>query len=671
MRDDGPTTTTRRQFLQGAAATAAGLATLGLPATTVTAATGPTIIKRPGQVRSRPPNFLIITVDEQRFPPVYESPQLAAFRAQYLTTQQTLQQTGISFRRHYAASTACAPSRTSIYTGQYPSLHGVSQVDGAAKGTTEPDMFWLDFTTVPTMGDYFLYGGYRTYYRGKWHISHADIIEPGTTDGGWNGLASYDILGRRDPTLEQLYEQAERLSKFGFAAWIGREPHGANPLDSGSSAGIYKPTGQKCSSRDQAFAGQTIDLLQRLDADPDDGPWLVVSSFVNPHDITLFGLFARLGNLFPQIQYTFDFTVGPEVPSLPNLFDQTLFQRTNREDLATKPRAQESYRDSYAQWLQPILSPEYFRFYYQLHRNVDIEMGRVYDALRRTRFFQDTIVVFLSDHGDLLGAHGNMHQKWYTAYDETARVPLVISSPRLTTQGQAVDIPTSHIDLMPTLLGLAGLDPELLRRFLSVDHTEARQLVGRDLSGVVRGTVPAAAVETPIYFMTDDDTARGISQNTNFVGLTTAVIQPNHLDTVIVQRGGQLWKYTEYRDDPNFWTNPPTQDTISQPTQPPPPQPGTYTQPFTVTVKNQPVQPQPRDFELYNVSADPMELNNLALDPAFIGTKAEMAALLQEQRRLKRLTPLTVSPSGPALNQGGEGWQPNGGLPPPGPNSSR
>ncbi|HLH25112.1 MAG TPA: sulfatase-like hydrolase/transferase [Chloroflexota bacterium] len=667
MGDEGQSTTTRRRFIQGGAA-AVTLAGLTREPTAAAALGAPEIWKRPARPwgqGNRRPNFLIITVDEQRFPPPYESAQLAAFRAQYLTTQQTLQQTGISFRRHYAAATACAPSRTSIYTGQYPSLHGVSQVDGAAKGAVEPDMFWLDPTTVPTLGNYFLHAGYRTFYRGKWHISFADIIEPGTTNGGWDGLASYGLLGQRDPSTEELYEHAERLSRYGFSAWIGREPHGANPLDSGSSAGIYKPTGQRCFSRDQAFAGQTVELLQRLEADPDHSPWVLVCSFVNPHDITLWGLFTRLGNLFPQIQYTFDFTVGPEVPSFANLFDQAMFQRTNREDLSTKPRAQESYRDSYAQWVQPTLGPDYFRFYYQLQRNVDNEMARVYDALRRSRFFEDTIVVFTSDHGDLLGSHGNMHQKWYTAYEETTHVPLIISNPNLATKGQSVDIPTSHIDLVPTLLGLAGLDPEPLRRALSSDHTEARPLVGRDLSGLVQGTGHPTTLQTPIYFMTDDDTARGIQQSANFIGLTAAVVQPSHLDTVVVLRGNELWKYTEYRDDPQFWTTPNTQDILSQPNLPPPQQPGTYTRPFTVTLKTQPVPPQARDYELYNVTADPLELRNLALDAAFNDRKAEMAALLQEQRQRKRLTPQTTSASGRAANEKGEGWQPAAATPAP------
>ncbi|HEY7064218.1 MAG TPA: sulfatase-like hydrolase/transferase [Chloroflexota bacterium] len=654
----------RRQFLQGGAAVAAGLVSLAQPAGAAAAAGFPDIwkqLERPwGQGSRRRPNLLVLMVDEQRFPTVYESPQLASFRTRFLTTQTALARTGVSFTRHYAGTVACAPSRTTLYTGQYPSLHGVSQVDGAAKGAVEHDMFWLDPSTVPTLGNFFNYGGYHTYWRGKWHLSMADLIEPGVTDGGWVGLASYDQLGQRDPVKERLYANAERLAAYGFSGWVGREPHGASPLDSGSSAGVYKPTNQRCQSRDTAFAGQTVELIHQLDGQPDADPWLLVCSFVNPHDIALWGLFTRLGNLFPQVQYTYDFTIGPEVPLFPNLFDQAKFQQTNNENLSTKPRAQVSYRDTYSQWMQPVLSDEYFRYYYQLQRNVDIEMGRVYSALQASRFFQDTIVVFTADHGDLLGAHGGMHQKWYTAYEEATHVPLIFSNPRLP-QGTTVDVVTSHVDVLPTLLGLANLDPAPLLAALSTDHTEARELVGRNLAGLVTGTASAATLETPIYFMTDDDAARGID-GSNFYGLTSEVVQPNHLEAVVARIGNEVWKYTSYFDDPNFWTTPPTQDVLNEPVLPTPSQPGTYTRPFTVTVKTQPVAPEPRDSELYNITTDPMELTNLALDnrTAIVAIKNQMIALLQEQRSRKRLTPRTGSPSGTAANGGGEGWQPRG-----------
>ena len=61
-------------------------------------------------------------------------------------------------------------------TGQYPSLHGVTQTDGVAKDANNDDeMFWLAPDTVPTLGDWFRAGGYRTFFKGKWHASHAHL----------------------------------------------------------------------------------------------------------------------------------------------------------------------------------------------------------------------------------------------------------------------------------------------------------------------------------------------------------------------------------------------------------------------------------------------------------------------------------------------------------------
>jgi choline-sulfatase len=215
--------------------------------------------------------------DEMRFPPVYESAALKAFRLQYLQTQNMLRRNGVEFRRHYAASVACSPSRTSMYTGQYPSLHGVTQTDGAAKQAFDPDVFWLDPNSVPTMGHYFRATGYSTYWRGKWHASEADMLIPGTH----TQLLSYDPnSGVPNPANEALYSASDRLGRYGFSGWIGPEPHGPEPLNSGPSV----PPGQQ--GRDMGFAQQAKSRIEQLDRGGAE-PWLIMASFVNPHDITL------------------------------------------------------------------------------------------------------------------------------------------------------------------------------------------------------------------------------------------------------------------------------------------------------------------------------------------------------------------------------------------------
>jgi len=515
-QDDDAQTTSRRRFLQGTVATA-GAMVLPQGGGAEAAAPDPRHGSHHGPPRRKRPNFLILMCDENRFPPVYESEQTKQYRATYLRTQNALRAHGVDFQRHYAASVACVPSRASIYTGQYPSLHGVTQTTGAAKRNDDPDVFWLDPSSVPTFGDYFRAAGYSTFWRGKWHGSDADMRIPGTD----SQLLSYDpSTGAPNPASEALYQNADRLGGYGFSGWIGPEPHGSAPLNSGSSV----PPGQQ--GRDIGFAQQAKSLIEQLDRSRSDDPWLIVSSFVNPHDITLWGFWVNSGKV-PG----FDFTVEPYVPF--ELFVSSMFQQTHNDDLTKKPSAQASYQQSYAQWMQPIFDDpvtleQYYRYYYQLQKNVDDQMMTVYQALQQSRFRQDTIVIFTSDHGDLLGSHDNMHQKWYTAYDEAIRVPLIIHNRKLFPSARMEYSLTSHIDLLPTLLGLAGLDAESLRQQIAQDYSDALPLVGRDLAPLVRGEV--ASVDEPLYFMTDDDPSRGLNQ-VNWTGIAyDSVSQPNHIE---------------------------------------------------------------------------------------------------------------------------------------------
>jgi choline-sulfatase len=104
--------------------------------------------------------------------------------------------------------------------------------------------------------------------------------------------------------------------------------------------------------------------------------------------------------------------IEPGVVSL-DLFDQSLFQQTVNDNLANKPSAQASYQLSYNDWMQliinnPVTLQHYYQYYYQLHKNVDEQMMVVYQASLQSRFRDNTIVVFTSDHGDLLGSHHGM-----------------------------------------------------------------------------------------------------------------------------------------------------------------------------------------------------------------------------------------------------------------------
>jgi choline-sulfatase len=624
----------RRRLLQGAGvvAVSGGVARAGSQAQAA-----PFRARR--RLRRRP-NFLVILADEYRYPPVYESAATRRYRWAHYVAERALRDDGVELHSHYIMSSACAPSRASFFTGQYPSLHGVSQTDGVAKNAVEKDVFWLDEATLPTMGDYFRAGGYDTYYKGKWHVSHADLTVPGTYDQ----VLSFDEQGRRDPAGERTYLAANRLDRYGFDGWIGPEPHGGNPLNSGSSASAG-------SGRDAQFAAQTAELLRALAGRPRQRPWLVVSSFVNPHDIALWGsLTLRMPkwNLRGQLD-------GSKVPQ--SVFDPRRYRPTSHENLDGKPTCQRSYRETYPRMLQPTPNTtDYQRFYYQLQENVNREIQKVLDALSAHRSMAaDTIVIFTSDHGDMLGAHGGMHQKWHQAYEESTHVPFLIHNPKVFPGRRGVKELTSHADVLPTMLGLASLDAEQLRAKLARTHSEAHPLVGRDLSGLLLGE-PEPSGEHSVYFMTDDEVSRGLEQVGFDSHMYSAITQPNHLETVVaaLKTGSngmiEKWKYTRYFDTPQFWSDPPGEPPPDHLPPETPPQGedivtligGNVDQAgskrATTTVKYQPVSDQ---VEVYNLTRDPLELANLAYsrDPSTIATVDRLRRLLERQRRLKRRTP--------------------------------
>ncbi len=126
------------------------------------------------------PDVVIVMTDEERAAPSYETEAISKWRDGTLNGRKWFDDNGVSFVRHYTGSLACVPSRPTIFTGHYPDLHGVTQTDGLGKAADDSRLRWLRPREVPTLGNWFRAAGYDTHYDGKWHISHADLIDPAT-----------------------------------------------------------------------------------------------------------------------------------------------------------------------------------------------------------------------------------------------------------------------------------------------------------------------------------------------------------------------------------------------------------------------------------------------------------------------------------------------------------
>lgn len=590
----------------------------------------------------RRPNFLFVMVDQERFAPPYESDRLKAWRDQYLRSQNMLAANGVTMMNHSIMSTACVPSRTSLFTGQYPSLHGCTQTDGGAKEAVEWDMFWLHENTVPTMGNYFREAGYRTYYKGKWHVAESSIFVPGSHVLLMN---TFDDRGNRDRRKEDIYLKANLLDPFGFDGWIGPEPHPTAPFNVGRLSASSAASGT--SGRDAAISEMVVEQLEALNQDRNNQPWLLVASMIDPHDIALFGVQAALAAFLYQqgLGQRCQPISGPAfvnaetTPPADQLFDTTLWPQVRDDNLRGKPSCHASNRDAYRNYMQGIKRLDvYSRYYYTLQQRVDDQIFKILEALKRTRFYQDTIVVYTSDHGEYLGAH-QLHQKWYSAYEEVTHVPCIISNPRLFPTPRTVEAVTNHADLIPTMLGLAGIDPEPIRQRLAPAFTDAQPLVGRNLTDLLTGRVSSDQVLDPVFYMTSDDMSNGQNQF-NWIGYPyKSVVMPNNIETVVVWFEGELWKYSRYFDTPQFWTNNErvgcAVDNFVKDVTANKPE-GIYVVPTVQVVKRR---PRPVEWEMYNVTQDPGELRNLAGNLRFLRQERALREILQAQACEKRLQP--------------------------------
>jgi len=564
------------------------------------------------------PDVVIIMTDEERAAPPYESAEVAAWRRRVLAGESWFNEHAVNFRRHYTGSLACVPSRPTLFTGHYPEVHGVSQTDGLGKVADDSRMRWLRQGEVPTLGHWFRAAGYDTHYDGKWHISHADLHD----DEG-NRVATNDDAGTVLPEGIEAYRAADRLDPFGFSGWIGPEPHGGALADSGLR-------------RDPLIAARVVAWLEDRYARRAAGdveaqrPFLLVASFVNPHDIVLFPAWLRRNPLQPS-----PLLDPPPIDAPP----------TADEDLATKPAAQIAYREAYPGGYGPVpvvkrsyerSAQKYRDIYYRLHAEVDAPLDQVRRAV--VAGAEDAVIVRTSDHGDLLGAHGGLHQKWFQLYDEATRVPFSIArvGERATAGAVVAGAPTSHVDLVPTLLGAAGIDETETAVVLRESFTEVHPLPGRDLMPVVDGeTEPDRA--RPVYLMTNDnmlegDTgASGVARRlgrSDKPPLPLRIQVPAHVaanfEAVVVRvddtdasgGGAHLWKLVRTFDDPATWTEPGVRHLAAN-------------GPAGAEYRTQPL---PDQWELYDLDDDPVEAINRWSDPKVAAVFAHLRDALKAER---------------------------------------
>ena len=414
--------------------------------------------------------MILILTDEERYVPSYDDPSWYST----MTTKQFLEANSIKYTRHYTSSTACTPSRACLFTGLPVTTHGCTQTPGFYKQDDDPNMVWLS-PRFKTMGHHFRSMGYSTYYVGKWHLTE--------------------------------HATPQEVDKYGFSGWFGPEPHGPDYNKSGIP-------------NDPIYIQEAIKLLENH---PSNIPFLLVLSVVNPHDIVLYTKYKFYGMKLPPTSKPSTVTF-PDHPFEPMASEPTSHQQYR--SLYSKSQLPEAFHLSYHKSNQ-----EYRNFYHHLLQHVDNELWIFMNWFLKSKYANTTYLIYTSDHGDMLGTKG-LYQKWYSAYDEAIRIPLYIYHASLLSS-RIVDFVTSSIDILPTMLSLAGASTTVN----ITDHICLSKVVlFETYDDVFNGNSPY-----PIYIQRFPVLMLFMKRNESMKASSG-----KHVKAFIGYYNGNLWKYIMY-----------------------------------------------------------------------------------------------------------------------------
>ncbi len=466
-------------------------------------------------------NILFITTDQERYFSTF--PEGTDYKA-----RQLLAELGTTFEKHYVCANVSTSSRSVIYTGTH--ITDTAMLDNIDFDWQAP----LDESLV-TVGDRMREAGYYTAYKGKWHMGDSSILEgvkPQITDLEGYGFADWGGV--------------DRIGKV----WEGFE---ADPEITSEAVLWLDGKGKQLNAEGKSF--------------------FLAVNFVNPHDIMNYdntgfkSNYLKLGGK-PESE-VYEKTYADPVPASWN-FD------ANASDV---PDALRNYKKNWGMIAGSINEEEawkdYQDYYYNCIQDNDNSLMELLAYLTDNGMFNNTIVVFTSDHGEMHGSHG-LKGKGGFLYENNIHVPLYIVHPDYE-GGKRISAITCHMDLAPTFVDMANMSDD-------EKETIAGDLAGHSLLDLMDGTKTSVREGSLFCFEMLSFTAMQIN-------VDEAGEEEVSFDTSVrgVARGlvTEKYKFVRYFSPVGFNTPTTIEQLLSH-----------------------------NDIQLFDLKNDPEELNNLAADPA-------------------------------------------------------
>jgi choline-sulfatase len=221
---------------------------------------------------------------------------------------------------------------------------------------------------------------------------------------------------------------------------------GANPNNDGR---FVNGTSSDAYGQTAGVGGESVVQFLKERAPKLGKPFCMFVSLVNPHDIGIYpGSWSKPAAWVQAGYRREDFAhMGIKLPDNYN------------DSLSTKPKIQKTARDAYNKFA-PLAGAQaredYVNFYAYLHTVVDKHITTVLDTLEETGLADDTIILRFADHGEAGLSHG-MREKAYTVYEEMIHIPLIVHNRRLFPEPAETQAFYDHLNLLPTILDLAGV----------------------------------------------------------------------------------------------------------------------------------------------------------------------------------------------------------------------
>ncbi len=347
------------------------------------------------------PNILLILTDQQRHDtigalgnPIIKTPAL-----------DKICNSGVAFTSAYSPSPVCVSARCSLHYGQYPMRTGCYE-----NGWKMPD-------DRPTFMQVLTDAGYRTHGIGKCHFTPDKYA--------LKGFQSREIQAEVPPRDSDDYMHFLEENGWGELP----EPHGVRGemyyIPQVSQLPVkFHPT--------QWVGDRSVNFIEQQAKQ--DKPWMLFSSYIHPHP--------PFAPPWPWHKLYRSFNMPlPHVPAE----STSLYTYINRSQNRYK------YRD---QGIDKHLVRNIIAHYYACISFVDYQVGRLLGALEATGQLENTLILFSSDHGELLGDYNCFGKR--SMHDAAARVPLLASMPGRFVGGRRCDRPANLIDLAPTMISAAG-----------------------------------------------------------------------------------------------------------------------------------------------------------------------------------------------------------------------